>query len=219
MKAGPGKVIIKIANVMQDRIVFPSGVTIFTDFQNYADGDRIISNTNDYLTTNGEVVAIPDSLGGRETLLAENGKLITANRLPIDVRVGDTIHFNYLANDYKKAFYHDGNLLYPVMVDDIFATERDGNIIAQGGKVLIIPSKKQVVQSTLIEILDQFLKEDPNVGILKYKWKPIYGDPPTPAEVEDKVCYRQDVAATVTIDNIKYDVVYEREILAVIRKG
>lgn len=124
MKAGPGKAIVKVGSTRNDRIVFESGVEIFIDFQSYQDGNTedLVSNEMDYVRTYGEVVYMCEANGNKPTLAADDkDEMIPSYRLPIDVNVGETIHFNYLSIDKDRVFFHNNMLLYPVMVDDIYA--------------------------------------------------------------------------------------------------
>lgn len=196
MKAGVNKVVIKIEKTIQDQIKTESGVTLYKDFS---------YDENWHRTTFGEVVAIPSGTNSQMTLGSYKHK-----DLVYDIRVGDIVHFNYIANskDEKDNVYILGDdFVYELIVDQVFAVARDGKIIPQGQKLLLEKAYKKIATSSILIIPDSD-EEIPNQGIVRYAYEGSQFSP------GDHIMFEKP-PMNIEIDGKLYLVIYEEDVVCI----
>ena len=110
--------------------------------------DLTLGNKEWYKVTVGEVVAVPEKF--TEGLWTKcsykwDGKnhLVMHDQFDCDIRVGDKVHFSYLAVQEKMRPV-SAKLEYLIAADDIYAYERDGEFYAQQGRIIVTPITSEV---------------------------------------------------------------------------
>ena len=197
MKAGVNKVFVRIEKTIQDQIKTKSGVLLYKDFS---------FDENWHRTTFGEVVAPPSGTNSLMTLSTYKHR-----DLNYDIREGDIVHFNYIANNKDEkdnVFIHNDDFLYSLLIDQIFAVEREGRIIPQGKKLLLEKIYKETVKSDILEIpkSDVEIKQQ---GIVAY----VHDE--SELNVGDRVVF-ENPPLNIEIDGKIYLVVYESDVICLL---
>ena len=197
MKAGVNKVLIRIGKTIQDQIVTKSGVVLYKDFS---------FDENWHRTTFGEVIGVPAGANDLITLGSYKHK-----DLEYDIRIGDIVHFYYIANnkDEKDNVYLIGDdFVYQLVIDQVFAVERNGEIIPQGNKVLLEKYYETVLESQFLIIPDG-KKEIKSQGIVKYIGNNSIFN------VGDRVVFEKP-PMNIEIAGVLYLVVYEEDVICLL---
>lgn len=194
MNAGPYQFLIKVESTHQDHVKTKSGVKIYTTLDSYVGKDgKEKGNVNDFVTPAGIVRAIPMRGGksNRPTMAFDGGDgMLFQDSLPWDIKNGDKVYFRYTSLVEDNAFLIGDEILYRVFLDDIFAVDRDGELIVQGGKVLMKSLDKDVITSDLIIIPEQLQKvEYTGVAAIKAIGEPLKGEKHIGLGVDDRVVY------------------------------
>ena len=196
MKAGVNKVFVRIEKTIQDQIKTKSGVVLYKDFS---------FDENWHRTTFGEVVAAPSGANSLMTLTSYKHR-----DLNYDIREGDIVHFNYIANqkdDKDNLFLLNGDLCYQLNIDQVFAVERDGQIIPQGRKLLLDKVYEQLSSSTLV--IPDSKKEIKQQGIIVYKHDEC------DLNIGDRVVF-ENPPLNIEIDGKIYLVIYDTDVICLI---
>lgn len=197
MKAGVNKVLIKIGKTVQDQIVTQSGVVLYKDFS---------FDENWHRTTFGEVLGVP---AGANSLLTLGS--YKHSELKYDIRIGDIVHFNYIANNKDEkdnVFIIGDDFVYQLVIDQVFAVEREGQIIPQGNKVLLEKYYETILESQFLIIPDG-KKEIKSQGIVKFTGAG------SAFNVGDRVVFEKP-PMNIEINGVLYLVIYEEDIVCLL---
>jgi co-chaperonin GroES (HSP10) len=197
MKAGVNKVLIKIGKTVQDQIVTQSGVVLYKDFS---------FDENWHRTTFGEVIGVP---AGANSLLTLGS--YKHSELKYDIRIGDIVHFNYIANNKDEkdnVFIIGDDFVYQLVIDQVFAVEREGQIIPQGNKVLLEKYYETILESQFLIIPDG-KKEIKSQGIVKFT------SAGSAFNVGDRVVFEKP-PMNIEINGVLYLVIYEEDVICLL---
>lgn len=210
IKGGPNRYLIATERTYNDTVVAPGGTEFFID-------SGIDKEWN--VRTWGTVRALPCKLSNLETMLVDEstGKLIPSSSLWMDVREGDIAHFRYHVQDNElNRFVVEGESMLWCMADDIVAIERDGELIPQGGKMILIKLEKKIAESDIIKVPDSFKER------MKYRYGVIEVGRPLRTDNDMRryikkgtvVYLNQEPAPQDFGKGRNYFVAYQRDILA-----
>lgn len=137
-----------------------------------------------------------------------------------EVRVGDEVVLHYNSIDENQSFEHEGETLYLVPYDYIFAVIRDGEIVMIGGRVLCLPIYEGVEEDGMVVkktesgiITDINVKHDLKKAILSHIGTPLKNCKTLPVNTGDLVWYDKDADFENTIMGKKYFVMTQEDLL------
>lgn len=142
MYSGSDYLLVKIESSVVDHKVLPDGSKFYFD---------ISFKPEDSVATTGVIKAIPrqSGVGSSKAILSGINKT-TADIIP-EWEVGDTVYFRFWSNVPENVLLAEGELLYKIWLGDVFAVERNGQVIPIGGHVLLsIPPVVAAKESPVI---------------------------------------------------------------------
>ena len=130
-----------------------------------------------------------------------------------DIRNGDKIYFNYNATELDQYVgKKDGKQVFKVRVDEILCVVRDGQIISQGGWVIIKPNKEtwDDITNDAGIIIKTAPEKIPLEGFI------VAANFTEGLKIGDKIIYHHDADWQLTIEGEEAFVIQEKDILALI---
>lgn len=209
LKGGPNLFLLELDKKLNNTILSKGGMEFFI----YTE---IKKEWN--LRTWGKVAALPCKLNDRPTMADPfpwEGETVPYSKLDLDIEVGETVHFRYRNNIEEMFLLVDGVYYLAVPADEIFAVERDGELIPVGGKMLVDRIEEKKFKSDLLIIPDKFDVERPEFKARVYReGKPLKGDNPTGTQLGDTVWLEHMPEDQDFGQGRKYSVIYQRDVLA-----
>jgi len=209
MHSGSDYLLVKIEQPVVDHKVLPDGSKLYFD---------ISFKPEEVVTTNGIIKAIPrpGGTGSSKAILSGINKT-TADIIP-EWEVNDTVYFRFWANVSDNVMFVDGELLYKVWLGDVFAVERDGEVIPIGGHVfLTLPQSTSTKESNLLCIPET---TEFDRGIIAHIGTPLKKSSALPVQIGDLVIVacekkrdQRKAYERYTIGNTEYRVTTQDQIL------
>jgi co-chaperonin GroES (HSP10) len=173
---------------------------------------------NNFTPVYGTILARPLKFTKRPLPSIYRGRDLTLQDLETayeEIRVGDEVVLSYQASLADRlvdlGVSETGNPVYSVDANLILAKKTtNGAIQAVGGWCIILPEETTKFQSKLLIIPETMRDKKKNYGTVyssSHYWSFVF----TPG---DKIIYEERTAEWIEIDEVKYDVVYNHEILA-----
>jgi co-chaperonin GroES (HSP10) len=172
---------------------------------------------NNFAPVYGTILARPLKFTKRPLPSWYRGRELTLQDLETayeEIRLGDEVVLSYQASLPERlvdlGISETGNPVYSVDANLILAKKKGFGIQAVGGWCIILPEETTKFQSSLLIIPETMRNKKKNYGTVfssSHYWSITFAH-------GDKVIYEEKSAEWIEIDEVKYDVVYNHEILA-----
>lgn len=221
MRGGPNRYLISTEQKYNTSVQAPGGMEFFID-------PGIDKEWN--VRTWGKVKATPTKFSEWPTMLVDDynydygwmrnkevkrPRMVPSSWLWMDVDEGDVVHFRYHVQDNDNTMMIvDGEPLICIMADDILAKEVDGELIPQGGKIIL---ERQMIEKEVSKIVHvpDFLKQD-SVWKVHSVGRPLRFDNPLNVKKGDAVFLAHEPAQQDFGKGRTYFVAYQRDITAIL---
>lgn len=172
---------------------------------------------NDFAPVDGKILARPMKFSKMPLASTYRGRDLTLQDLETTfelIETGDHVYLSYVASLPERlvdlGISESGLPVYSVDANLILAKKTDNGVQAVGGWCLIKPDETTKFQSDVLVIPETMRNKRKNYGTVISSspyWSYVFSQ-------GDKVIYEERSAEWIEIDGVKYDVVYNHEVLA-----
>jgi co-chaperonin GroES (HSP10) len=215
MRIPKNYLIIKVTSTLNDTIETNSGITLYRPLD--------VGFVDQFRKTEGIAEILPEAFSPRVITKcpASNGKdLRKHDEFSKVIQAGDKVHFSYLStmpNNRVSGLpgYSEKDLLFRIPYDDVHAYERDGELYANVGRLILEPIDEKLMKSTMLIIPETMRRKSAKLARVLSVGRPWKGEGAFPAKKGDIVMYNKKEGDWFGPEN-KWLAVYNQFIDAII---